>query len=332
MTMEQQRLTWLLDRQLAGTVTPDEIQELDDFLRSDVNSELFTSILAEKMQAQSPIPPADPLPWQNMPERIMSIDKPTPQKVIPLYRRPFIRWTAAAAVLLTIATWIIARRERTASIATFFQESRTTISTARGQQRELTLPDGTHVWLNAGSTLSYPMFFDVSKRSVELTGEAFFDVQHADKAPFLVHTGNITTTVLGTSFDISAYPQAAFKASVLTGKIRVQDNTQTFGILEKGNRLTVLDDVAALQKYIDTAAMAVWRTGALIYRDETLADIVADLQRNFSDSIVIANPALRTMGITLSTDKDLGIKATLDMIARTTGAHITFKNGIYTIE
>jgi ferric-dicitrate binding protein FerR (iron transport regulator) len=93
------------------------------------------------------------------------------------------------------------------------------------------------VWLNAASSLEFPDKFSGSKREVYLTGEAFFDVKHSDKSPFLIHTKNITTTVVGTAFNIKAYVnQKVIIVSVSRGKVKVSRDDQLIATLTKGSR------------------------------------------------------------------------------------------------
>jgi transmembrane sensor len=93
---------------------------------------------------------------------------------------------------------------------------------ANGQMVNITLADGTKVWLNGGSKLTYPESFRGKKREVMLVGEAFMDVAHDPEKAFIVHTGNVHTQVLGTSFNVKAYPEDSFiKVDVKSGKVAV---------------------------------------------------------------------------------------------------------------
>jgi len=92
----------------------------------------------------------------------------------------------------------------------------------KGQVSKVTLEDGTKVWLNAGTKLSYPKHFASDSRKVTLIGEAYFEVLHLAKKPFIIQSGAVKTVVLGTSFNISAYPDdQKVEVTVLTGKVAV---------------------------------------------------------------------------------------------------------------
>ena len=113
-------------------------------------------------------------------------------------------------------------------------------STERAEYKYILLPDSTQVWLNAGSTLDYPEHFDEATREVTLVGEAYFDVKHAAEHPFIIHTGQIQTTVLGTAFNINAYTDRSnIQVSVSRGKVKVSRGDQLIAMLVKGQEVKV---------------------------------------------------------------------------------------------
>jgi transmembrane sensor len=207
------------------------------------------------------------------------------------------------------------------------------MSTARSGQYEVVLPDGSRVWLNSASAIRFPASFTGKERSVELSGEAWFDVQHADKIPFVIHSGNITTLVMGTAFNIKAYPgEQALTVSVQRGKVNVQNGDRLLASLEKGRQVKVLSNDSSFQSAIDTTNIAGWKKGNLYYKDERLADVIADLQRVFNVSIQIKNAELKEVVTTASVNKNAGIRKILDIICRFTDARLSENNGIFIIE
>jgi len=336
--MEEQRLTYLLQRYQADAATAEELKELSTLLKTDAGGDLFKTVLAEMMRKESPVFPENRERWQQMARNIVDIDKrgvgpvrASRSKVIRMYR-----WTAAAAVVLLIGLggyfWVnYEQRAYLANTGTSIRDS--VVSTARGEQREIVLPDGSHIWLNSASSIRWAVPFNKKERSVELSGEAFFDVQHADKIPFIIHSGTLTTTVLGTSFDVTAYPhQKNMIVSVQSGKVKVQAGPRVLAVLEKGRQVSVRADTSSYQKDIDPTAIAAWRAGNLVYKDEMLEDIVADLERAFKDSVEIKNASLKETMITISLNKSMGMREALEMICRTTDSRLSNKNGIFTIE
>jgi transmembrane sensor len=207
------------------------------------------------------------------------------------------------------------------------------ISTARGSIYEVVLTDGSHIWLNAASSIRFPSAFSGPERIVNLSGEAWFDVEHADKLPFLVHSRTLTTSVLGTAFDIRDYPGEKDRmVSVQRGKVKVQSGAKVLATLIKGQQVKVNADAIARQEPVDTLAIAGWKQGTLMYIDETLEAIVADLQRVFNDSIVIKNTSLKDIKTAGVFNKRTGLQQTLAILCNITDSHLSKKNGIFIIE
>ncbi|AWW28769.1 hypothetical protein DN752_00700 [Echinicola strongylocentroti] len=124
-------------------------------------------------------------------------------------------WKATAAALLILAGgyWMFTAHSQ--------QEDWITQSTGKGEQLNITLPDGSHVMLNVASEIRYPKDFGDDSREIALSGEAFFDVVSDPERPFRVVAGELSTEVLGTQFNISAYPADDSQVSVFEGKVNV---------------------------------------------------------------------------------------------------------------
>jgi ferric-dicitrate binding protein FerR (iron transport regulator) len=392
--MEKQRLTYLLQQHLAGSLSAEEQQELSMLLQADADRELFNTVLADLMQQETPAVPANPAVWQQMVQDIVAIDRPsaTPVKTIARRTLPIYRWAAAAAVLLLISTVVYffinrqgpditsvqknipslaltpvaksmltlpdgtqlmldeAKNGTIATLGTVTitkQDNRITytgagaadtssyhvISTARGSEYEVVLSDGSQVWLNAASSFRFPTAFANAARIVDLSGQAWFDVQHAAQHPFLVHSGSFTTSVLGTAFDIKDYPGEKSKiVSVQRGKVKVATADTTLAILEKGQQVKLIADTVVHRQAVDTALIAGWKQGDLIYDDEALETVVADLQRVFKDSVTIRNNTFKKARVTLRLEKKTGMQRALELLCALMEVRLSKKDGIYIIE
>ena len=205
--------------------------------------------------------------------------------------------------------------------------------TGRSEYRYMLLPDSTQVWLNAASTLEYPQQFAAGKREVYLTGEAYFDVKHADKQPFLIHTGKVTTMVLGTAFNINAYPgRENIIVSVSRGKVRVNYNDKEMAVLTQGQQVKVSNTSnTVMQKKQAITEVAPWQQGNLQYDDETIRDIVADLERNYDVTIRVQNETLANERITTSFRREIGIENALKVLCNLTDTRLTLENNKYVI-
>ncbi len=157
-----------------------------------------------------------------------------------------------------------------------------TIEVPRGGIYSLVLSDGTKVFLNSDSKLKYPVTFNGEKRKVELSGEAFFEVASDSLHPFIVHTQDMETRVLGTSFDIQAYPdEPTTKTTLLTGRVLVSvNNSPLTEILVPGLQAswsTGTDEI--IVKKVNVATQALWRDGVIMLDDAELDDVMRMLAR-----------------------------------------------------
>lgn len=206
--------------------------------------------------------------------------------------------------------------------------------TGRSEYKYMLLPDSTQVWLNAASTLEYPHQFASVKREVYLTGEAYFDVKHADKQPFLIHTGKITTLVLGTAFNIKAYPgRENVIVSVSRGKVRVNYNEKEVATLTPGQQVKVSNvNKLVLQKKIAITEAAPWQQGNLVYDDETINDIIADLERIYDVTIRVQKETLFNERISTSFRREIGIEHALQVLCNLTDSQLKLVNNMYVIQ
>ncbi len=156
-----------------------------------------------------------------------------------------------------------------------------------GKVMKVTLPDSSTIWLNAGSEVSYPKDFHTRKtRAIQLIGEAFFEVKHNEKQPFVVESGNLKTIVYGTSFNVSSYQDnQQSSVTVKTGKVGVllkEDSLSKPTMLLPGNRLVYHRDNGKIEK-IDsyTEEIAAWLNGNLAFDQATPQEVFATLERKF---------------------------------------------------
>jgi ferric-dicitrate binding protein FerR (iron transport regulator) len=195
------------------------------------------------------------------------------------------------------------------------------------------LPDSTQVWLNAASTLDFPRSFDGKKREVYLVGEAYFDVKHADKVPFVIYTGKVSTEVLGTAFNIKAYPNLEkITISVQRGKVKVNYADKQVSVLNHGEQVSIRNkDWRIQQKTIGDEASSPWQQGKLVYDDYTIDDIISDLERVYDAKIIIAAPDIKMWRISTSFKRENGIQPALEVLCKLADAQLYIQNGTYVI-
>lgn len=166
-----------------------------------------------------------------------------------------------------------------------------TIETRNGGQYRVILPDGTRVWINAASSLRYPVNFVGNERRVELMGEAYFEVAKQKSKTFKVVTANQEVTVLGTHFNINAYPNEGFsKTTLLEGSVRVNRLGAKHSVLIKpGQEASVSANGSATAievKAVDPDAAISWKNGYFMFDDESLESILQKVSRWYDVDIV----------------------------------------------
>lgn len=161
------------------------------------------------------------------------------------------------------------------------------LTTPVGGQFQVTLHDNTKVWLNAESTLRYPAAFRDNERKVELSGEAYFEVAPNARAAFKVVLANSdTVTVLGTHFDVEAYPGEKEKAVTLVeGKVLVQNNTNK-AFLTPGMQAAIRGNTINTTEHADIEAVTAWKDGLFLFHDASIEQIMNQVARWYNAKIV----------------------------------------------
>lgn len=169
--------------------------------------------------------------------------------------------------------------------------SMTTVSVPEGQRTNITLPDGTNVWLNARTTIQYPVSFNRRERFVILKGEAYFDVKRNESKPFVVHTDAYSIEVLGTKFNVNAYPKTEkFETTLMHGSVKVTlktDSLQTV-ILKPDHKLSLEKGRLIMTKVEDYNPYR-WKEGLICFSDESFPNIMKDFDKYYGVKIVIKN-------------------------------------------
>ena len=208
-----------------------------------------------------------------------------------------------------------------------------TLVIPRGCEFNLVLADGSRVWLNAGSSLKYPETFSNGERRVYLEGEAYFEVEHDENAPFIVNTKAMDLQVLGTSFNIKAYDDESMVITTLvTGKIRQEFPDAGKNITLTPSRQSVFDRVSGELKtqQADVRAALAWKDGKIIANDERLEDIFRRLSRWYDFKVVYTQPSLKDVRFYLHSNRYAEVRTILEHLQTTKGIRFTYaENTIY---
>jgi transmembrane sensor len=194
-----------------------------------------------------------------------------------------------------------------------------TISTPLGGQYQVTLNDGTVVYMNAGSSLKYPAVFGQSARVVSLTGEAYFEVAKDQAKPFTVSTTRQRLTVLGTHFNVNAYSDEPLtETTLLEGSVRVSPLKGSAGgtILLPGQQADLQGDLLQVKTADLEEAMA-WKNGDFIFREEALESIMRKVSRWYNVEVEFDDEASKTIKLGGLVSRSKNISAILKMMELT---------------
>ena len=213
-------------------------------------------------------------------------------------------WQVAASIALLACIGVIAYRySNTVKSATPLNY--VVNKTPKGAIQKIALPDGSIVWVNAGSVFKYPKKFEGKVRQVELVdGQVFFDIKHMVDHPFVVKTSNLNITVLGTSFDVKAYKNEKItKVSVLTGKvgISVEGQKNKPAIMLLPAQQVILNNATdnLVKGTTKTEAIDSWRKNILVFDDENLNLVFNALERKYNAKITVEDTELLDQHISI---------------------------------
>jgi ferric-dicitrate binding protein FerR (iron transport regulator) len=301
----------LIAKRLSGNLLPQEERELSAWVEATpANRQFYDEMLqlwSLSAEYDTPYQPDTSKAWNRLSDRIegnLATLAPPQAAIIPLRRTGFrtLITAAAAVVALALGVWLFA--------PSLFQPRWETIATTEGERREISMPDGSKVWLNQSSTLSYPKAF--ATRTVKLTGEAFFEVKKDPAHPFIISSGDIETRVLGTSFNIRAYPgEKNIKVSVVTGKVEVSVVSKKTNTPQAAHLFLLPGDAGVYSKneqQLDTAATVVnpitWKAQQLIFKSTPLKQVIPILEDYFNTKINVTSPVLLDCTFTASFEYD----------------------------
>jgi len=190
----------------------------------------------------------------------------------------------------------------------------------------LALSDGSKVWLNAESSLTYPTAFSGKERKVQVTGEAYFEVRHDPAKPFIVSNGAVQVQVLGTHFNVNAYSdEEDIKVTLLEGSVKVS-NGRTSGLLKPGQQ-AVITDYSQLTTHndVDLDAMMAWKNGYFNFDREPVTGIMKELSRWYDAEVVYEGPKPEDLfsGII---NRDNNVSQVLKMLEQTKRVHFRIED------
>lgn len=366
------RIWTLLTRKLSGEATHTELEELDMLTGKLPEGSAIIDQITRVWQL-SPLHDEDFMEATylahlgRMKDKgiIVSAEEPLPAEdgAIHPVRKNWFSFNKLVLVLIIIVVsaggWILlGSKKSSAKIPAYASEQLKEIKTPKGARTKIKLPDGSDVWLNAGSKLNYnDKSFDEDTREVSLTGEAYFDVVHNEKKPFIIHTSRISVKVLGTQFNVKAYEEdKTTETSLIVGSVEVSlNNNPSRKYLLKPNQKLVLsnelppaathdagkkqdlkfDPKAEIMEltYLhdeETDVESSWTRNILSFEDELFSDVARKMERWYNVTIVFKNKRWIGEYMSGSFEKE-SLEQAMAALKYTTGFNFKKEGNIITI-
>lgn len=278
---------------LTNSLTPEEMQSLQEWLSASEENRKYFSDMQEVWIAASD--EADDMAFNK--ERAYQLflkqTEATTRQAINKHKAFQLRpWMYAAAMIIVVfICGTIAFQSGKRVLQN--QLTQITVEAPYGSKTKLYLPDGTLVWLNAGSKMSYAQDFGINERSLELSGEAYFEVTSNEEIPFKVHTAELDVKVLGTKFNFRNYKDdLEAKVCLLEGKVAL--NTREKETILHPDQQALLDKKTGKLSVSGTKAAysAEWTNDRLYFDEILLSDIIKELERSYDVKINVADDTL----------------------------------------
>lgn len=284
----------LAARKLAGEASAAELQQLDELLQQHEVLQSRYLLMQQYFRESAQHTPADTeLALQRTLQKLRR-----PEEAPLNQRNRWWKWTAAAAALAGIAVALTVfwpgRHAGTGQTASAASDTALWLKRENGKATRavIELADGSKIWLNADSKLTYPEVFGKASREVYLSGEAFFNVAGSADRPFIVHLAKGMVKVLGTSFNVRAYDDEPVQTSVTTGKVAFipkyedADHLPDTFYITPDEKVTFRHTVDNIVKEATSGADdKAWTEGRLVFRDVSLEDICRELERTFGKKV-----------------------------------------------
>lgn len=291
----------LINRYLTGDATEKEISELSAWLLEDPeNKKLFAehkkindAVVQEMIESKVDLDAE----WEIIQKRMMQQGGKS-VSFIPEKRNPMrVIWRVAAGLVILFTIGFLLKQ-------IIFDTPATIEILASNDVLQTTLPDGSNISLNKGSSISYPEQFSGDRREVELNGEAHFEVEHQAEKPFIVSAGDLRVEVLGTKFYINTNaPGGKVQVILIEGSVAAyyKDTPEDKTILKPGEEAVFMPSTKKIstttqyEKYF-----MVWKTRSMKFEDERLDQVVYTISRAYNQKVTLVNPAIGKCRLTVA--------------------------------
>lgn len=311
----------LLEQFIAGQCSAEEAEQVNRFLQTPAGRSLWEEVTRQHWSkaSQVEIDEGTLAAWKKeLMMRLPTSGQAGGNSLLRRGRKYLFRYAAFWALCI-LGVVLYAYLSRTAQPV---QETALISATDAGESRAFhKLPDGSRAYVAGDSKLSIVSKFGDRTREVVLYGEAYFDIEKDPDRPFIVHTGNVSTKVLGTAFKIRAYAKEDMLVSVDKGKVQVasqEGNLQKPVILSLGDELTYTKEGKVLLGSFVATQLERWESKPLVFNGVPFKDLLEEVGRWYGMSMVIEQQELGQIPITVTLDPQLSIRQVLDALGTVT--------------
>ncbi len=348
----------VLTRQILDAIDGDEMQDgidkMDSLLVSEEGKEILCAIndLDEAVNRKEGVVPDVDLAWQEFAEKNIDSEQQDSSRSISLWRYMMIAGVAAACCLVAWLLWpqsapstspvlgsrsmsgdkgkVIMEAEKNVSSSMSSDGSQKIITIAAGEQKTITLPDGTEVCLNSKSTLKYPENFGEKDRMVEFCGEGYFMVAHDATKPFVVKTKTLSTKVLGTEFNLRCYNDEDVHVTLVKGSVEVSSYHDK--VLMSPAQDAYWEHDKLVVKEVNPKDFTSWKDGILYFDNASLLTILQQLGRVYNVSVVCGNEALLGRHFHYMCNMKDSLDEALKLLNETSDMNIRLKDKVIVVE
>jgi transmembrane sensor len=362
--MNEERFWLLVSLQLAGEATSGELEELNTYLQQHPEKGLQVEV-ARNMWKQDRRMATDKA--KNFDKHLQRLSshlagpalqyEPVAGEPETAKPRSLYRWMLAATSVaaLVLVYFFVVQPGKETKQAVAARSSGNTVTTKPGSKSQITLPDGTQVWINADSKITYDQNFPGRYREVHLTGEAYFDVARDTTRPFIIHTRSIDVRVLGTSFNVRSYPNEKTTETALihgTVEVTLHNNPDKKIILKPNEKLVINNEDSGattpqkkaaadepmltlgkvrFNKYDSSGSIeTMWVRNKLAFENETFEQMALEMERWYNVSFYIKNEQIKSLHFR-GVFENKSLAEVLEALSYSGQFHYEIKNGKVTV-
>lgn len=326
--MSIHRFRYLFQQFIEKTASPAELEEFLSMMKRDDYNEEIQTLLDEFCDEPGSVTPLGEEKAEKIFNKIMASSKD--RKTGSLFNINFqLSWAAAIVFVIGVSVFFYTNNQEEFKQPEIRHEIVQAKNEDKPTRRFINLPDGSSVILNENSQIELSENFNQDgSREVYLMGEAFFDITHDPARPFIVHTGKLKTTVLGTAFNVKSSAGAkTVTVTVTRGKVKVGDEKQTFNIITPNEQVVFKEDRNNVVKIpVKADSYIKWTNEDIYFDDVSIKDVAKQLQERFGVSIVFSNEQIKSCKFSATFLKSQSLPQILNVIGEFNQIKYQFKD------